>query len=199
MKRPSRAVVVAFAVGGVLGGAAMVLPVQFVLATGSNEFCGTGCHSMTPALESYERGPHARNASGVPATCSDCHIPYESQHANAVEFAQLLWFKALAGGKDAIAELRGTIATPERWKEEQPRLREKVRTFIASTHAMTCRGCHQLETFAGAANPMAAQVHAGEIRPETVNCLECHSDFAHVEPPAPAGPKPPTTAPSTGG
>lgn len=169
----------------------MVLPVEFVLVTGSNDFCGTRCHSMGPALASYLRGPHAANASGVPATCSDCHIPYESQHANAVQFGQLLWFKALAGGKDALAELRGTISTPEPWREAQPRLRETVRRFMASSHSMTCRGCHDLGAFAGAGNPMAAEVHAGAIRPESVDCLACHSGFAHVDaPPESAAPTP---------
>lgn len=185
MKFPRREILFAVAAGVVLGVIAMVIPVEFVLATGSNEFCGTTCHSMGPALESYRRGPHASNAVGVPATCSDCHIPYESQHANAVEFAQLLWFKALAGGKDALAEMRGTIDTPEKWKAEQPRLRETVRRFMASSHSMTCRGCHELEAFAGPGNPMAAEVHAGAIHAQTVDCLECHSGFAHVDAPAP--------------
>ena len=181
MMRPRPAVVLALFIGIVTGAVMMVVPVEFVLVTGSNDFCGTRCHSMEPALQSYLRGPHASNASGVPATCSDCHIPYESQHANAVQFAQLLWFKALAGGKDAIAELRGTLSTPEKWQAEAPRLRKTVRAFMARTDSMTCRGCHELAAFAGAGNPMAAEVRAGAIHAETVNCLECHSGFAHVD------------------
>jgi nitrate/TMAO reductase-like tetraheme cytochrome c subunit len=190
VKLPRRGVVFASVAGFVVGAVAMVAPVQFALVTGSNDFCGTGCHSMQPAFESYQRGPHASNAVGVPASCADCHIPYESQHADAIEFVKLLWFKAISGGKDSIAELRGTIATPEKWEAAKPRLRQEVFRFMESNHSLTCRGCHDLGAFAGAGNAMAAEIHAGAIRTQTVNCLECHQGFAHVDAPAPPAPAP---------
>ena len=42
--------------------------------TNEMEFC-TSCHSMKINLEEYKETLHYKNASGVQATCSDCHVP----------------------------------------------------------------------------------------------------------------------------
>ncbi|MES9980043.1 MAG: NapC/NirT family cytochrome c [Candidatus Thiodiazotropha sp. 6PLUC5] len=42
--------------------------------TNEMEFC-TSCHSMKVNLEEYKESLHYKNASGVQATCSDCHVP----------------------------------------------------------------------------------------------------------------------------
>jgi len=64
--------------GAVLGIAAFAASNRLVVYAGTNHFCAAACHTMKPADEAYRRGPHFANAVGVPATCSDCHIPYES-------------------------------------------------------------------------------------------------------------------------
>ena len=43
-------------------------------ATNQMEFC-TDCHSMKVNLEEYKETLHYKNASGVRAICSDCHVP----------------------------------------------------------------------------------------------------------------------------
>ena len=42
--------------------------------TSTNGFCQS-CHEMDIAFAEYQRSVHFRNATGVTATCSDCHIP----------------------------------------------------------------------------------------------------------------------------
>jgi len=56
-----------------LGVAAVTLTNTFVTYTSTDRFCGTTCHSMTWAAETYTRSPHFDNRVGVRATCGDCH------------------------------------------------------------------------------------------------------------------------------
>ena len=45
-----------------------------VEATNSMEFC-TSCHEMDQVYEEYQQSVHYKNAAGVRAICSDCHVP----------------------------------------------------------------------------------------------------------------------------
>ena len=56
---------------------------------------------------------HAVNRTGVSAGCHDCHIPHD--------YPQLLWYKAKAGVKDVIGEMRGVIDTEAKFKKERAR------------------------------------------------------------------------------
>ena len=51
---------------------------------------------------------HGATRTGMRATCHDCHIPRE--------YPELLWYKAVAGTKDVIGEMRGVIATEEKFQ-----------------------------------------------------------------------------------
>ena len=44
--------------------------------TNSLAFC-ISCHEMTPVYEEYKASVHYKNAAGVRAICSDCHVPRE--------------------------------------------------------------------------------------------------------------------------
>jgi len=43
-------------------------------ATNTLGFC-TSCHEMSYVYEEYRESVHFKNASGVRAICSDCHVP----------------------------------------------------------------------------------------------------------------------------
>ena len=43
--------------------------------TSTNDFCAGACHEMNISFVEYQQSVHAHNATGVTATCSQCHIP----------------------------------------------------------------------------------------------------------------------------
>ncbi len=160
---------------GLVVGAGSVIGTQvMVAATGTNEFCGGACHSMQWVAAEYRQSIHAINSKGVGAGCHDCHIPHD--------YPQLLWYKAKAGAKDAIAEIGGVIGTEEKFKKERSRLAEHVWAEYKQTNSANCRTCH---TFTPAViakqqeflQPMHKQAMAGEA-----TCIDCHKGIAHKAP-----------------
>lgn len=144
----------------------------------TNNFCATACHSMQPATDAYRKSIHFASPTGVRATCSDCHIVHESERYRTTwRWLQLVAFKTRVGLTDIVDEMRGTIATPEKWESERARLTQQVHAFVKRTDSSTCRGCHELDAFR--AGTMYQLVHANAVRPTDVDCLSCHSGMAH--------------------
>lgn len=165
------------ALGIVIGVVAVGATTWAVNTTSTNEFCSNACHSMKWAAQAYERGPHFVNDVGVRATCSDCHIPFESEPATPFQYVfGTLWTKAVSGTEDVIGEVRGLISTEERWNLERPKLGEEVRAWFKETSSATCKGCHKLDAFAST-GPGA--FHLDLVKAGPVNCVECHADAGH--------------------
>lgn len=162
---------------GVVGVGATTTMVHW---SGSTEFCGTACHNMTWAKEAYQQGKHFKTASGVTAGCADCHIPYESTAPNPFQYVAMLAYKAKAGARDAYHTALGTIGTEEKWEANRERLSKNVEEWMVGNQFMTCRGCHNLEKFAGKDNPMVVELHSGILKQEGFNCLQCHEGVGHV-------------------
>src|SRR4029453_12270988 len=78
------------------------------------------CHSMQWVAKEHRESIHGANGTGVRATCHDCHIPRE--------YPKLLWYKAVAGTKDVIGEIRGIISTEEKFKAERMHMAAEVWT-----------------------------------------------------------------------
>ena len=183
--------------GAVLGVAAFAVANRAVVYAGTNHFCATACHTMHAADEAYRRGPHFANAVGVPATCSDCHIPYESaRNKGALQWMKLVAFKAKVGMEDVVGEWRGVIATPERWERERARLNAEVHAFVERTNSLTCRGCHELKAFRE--GTMYQLVHGDVLTAKSVDCVSCHAGVAHVYDAPAAGARPPRPQPAVG-
>src|SRR3982751_4348537 len=109
----------ALVIAGIVIGAGGVIATQVMVnATGTNEFCGGACHSMTWVADEYKQSIHYSNHAGIQATCHDCHIPHS--------YPYLLWYKARVGTHDAIAEARGVISTEDKFKKERLRLAKMV-------------------------------------------------------------------------
>jgi trimethylamine-N-oxide reductase cytochrome c-type subunit TorC len=89
-------------------------------------------------------------------------------------------YKAKAGARDAYHEAIGTMNTEQKWEAERPRLSKNVEAWLVETKFGTCRGCHDLEKFGGKANPMVVEMHAGVLKQDNFNCLECHQGVGHV-------------------
>jgi nitrate/TMAO reductase-like tetraheme cytochrome c subunit len=166
-------------IGAAAGVVAIAATNSMVHWSSSNEFCSTACHSMQWVASAYERGPHAKTRTGVTAGCSDCHIPYESQKANAFQYVALLAYKAQAGMRDAYHEARGTIGTEQKWLAERERLSGQVKAFMTSNSSLTCRGCHELDRMANPEKPAVAEMHAPLLKQNPVVCIECHTNVGH--------------------
>ena len=164
-----------------LGVVAVALTNAFVNYTSTDSFCGTTCHSMTWAAETYKRSPHFDNRFGVRVTCGDCHIPYDSNHPSPLHYVGLLLFKADRGAKDVWGELTKRIRTEEEWEKRRPQLAATVKNFLKTHDSITCRGCHTLEAFSGPRNAMRQLVHRGVITADAVECLTCHAGVGHVD------------------
>jgi len=147
-----------------------------VNATSSENFCATACHSMQWAAAAYARAPHFANPHGVRASCADCHIPFESRPATPFQYVfGTIWTKGVDGTHDAIAELRGTIRTEEKWEARRPALAADVEGWFRRTNYETCKGCHRLD----AATGPAADIHATLVKAGPADCVQCHADVGH--------------------
>ena len=167
--------VLALVVIGLLIGAGGVIATQvMVAATGSNEFCSNACHSMQWVAKEWRASGHSVNRTGVQAGCHDCHIPHH--------YPELLWYKAKAGIKDAIGEMRGVISTEEKFNQERARMAQSVWAEYKENNSANCRFCHTFtaETIAKQKDfvqPMHQTVLAG-----AATCIDCHKGIAHKAP-----------------
>jgi len=172
---------VALLIGLVAGIVTVGVTTSAVHWSGSTAFCSTGCHSMDWVAAAYQRSPHFKNASGVTAGCTDCHLKYEStKHISPFQYVGLLVHKATSGSVSAWGEVRGTLSTEAKWEAEREHLSKRVTDWMESTNFMTCRGCHDLERMANKDNPAVGEMHAGFAQADKVNCLECHQGVGHV-------------------
>jgi nitrate/TMAO reductase-like tetraheme cytochrome c subunit len=161
-------------IGLIVGAAGVIGTQMMVSATGTNQFCGTACHSMQWVANEYRQSVHYANHSAVQAGCHDCHIPHE--------YPQLLWYKAKAGIKDAIGEMRGVISTEEKFNKERARMANLVWEEFKANNSANCRVCHVFTAEVIAkqkdfVQPMHQQVLAG-----AATCVDCHKGIAHKAP-----------------
>lgn len=143
--------------------------------TGTGEFCAGACHSMEAfTAPEYRDSIHFNNASGVQATCSDCHIPHI--------YPQKLWVKATSGARDIVGEMRGIISTREKYEARRAHMAERVWQTMKANDSRECRYCHNDEAFVLAdQDEEAARAHEeGPLNGET--CIDCHQGIAHITP-----------------
>ena len=161
-------------IGLVIGAGAVIGTQVMVAATGTNKFCGGACHSMQWALQEYRQSVHFTNRTGVRAGCHDCHIPHQ--------YPALLFYKAKAGIKDAIGEMRGVISTEEKFNKERLRMAKLVWAEYKENNSRNCRFCHDIDKEVVArqkdfVRPMHEQFLAGAM-----TCVDCHKGIAHNAP-----------------
>jgi cytochrome c-type protein NapC len=58
------------------------------------------------------------------------------------DYPELLWYKAKAGIKDVIGEMRGVISTKEKFEKERSRMAKHVWAEYKETNSANCRTCH---------------------------------------------------------
>jgi nitrate/TMAO reductase-like tetraheme cytochrome c subunit len=146
-----------------------------VQATNTLGFC-TSCHEMDTVYEEYKQSAHYRNASGVRAICSDCHVPED-------------WFlkiqaKTKATFNELPAKIVGTIDTPEKFAAKRLELAESVWANMKATDSRECRNCHALASMdLEKQGRSASKKHTLERKRERgETCIDCHKGIAHKLP-----------------
>ncbi|MDR3416176.1 MAG: NapC/NirT family cytochrome c, partial [Nevskia sp.] len=137
--------------------------------TSELEFC-VSCHSMQVPYQEYQASPHFMNASGVRATCSDCHVPRSP--------IPKLWAKALAAN-DVVQEVLGTIDTPEKYESNRLRMAKIVWARMEETDSRECRSCHTQSAMDvhKQTKPNVDQMTKGLAEGQT--CINCHKGISH--------------------
>ena len=144
-------------------------------ATNEMEFC-TSCHSMQIPLEEYKESLHYKNASGVRATCSDCHVPKP--------FGPKMVAKVIAV-KDVVHEFLGTIDTPEKYEAHRWDMANRVWDKMSASDSRECRSCHDYSQMDLAEQDRSARARHGRAVDEGKTCIDCHKGVAHEEPDEP--------------
>ena len=143
--------------------------------TNTESFC-ISCHEMRDTVyQEYRLSPHFNTASGVGATCPDCHVP------KALLPKLVAKVKASA---DVYHTLMGTIDTPEKFNARRALMAERVWDIMKTTDSRECRSCHSQERMdLTLQDRQAAKKHKAErmaSRGET--CIDCHKGIAHKLP-----------------
>lgn len=143
--------------------------------TNEMDFC-TSCHSMKTNLEEYQETVHYKNASGVRAVCSDCHVPKS--------FFPKLTAKIIAI-KDVYHELIGTIDTKEKFDAHRWEMASRVWAKMKATDSRECRSCHAFESMDLSAQDRTARKKHPRALMEGETCIDCHKGIAHTQPDEP--------------
>ena len=140
-------------------------------ATNTERFC-IACHEMRDnVFTELQATVHYTNASGVRATCPDCHVPHEWTHkvARKVQATKELW-----------GTVFGTIDTREKFEAHRLTLAAREWTRLAANNSLECRNCHSAESMdLSAQSARAAEAHETFLVSGEKTCIDCHKGIAH--------------------
>ncbi len=143
--------------------------------TNEMAFC-TSCHSMQWNLEEYKETVHYKNASGVRATCSDCHVPKQ--------FIPKMVAKVMAA-KDVYHEILGTIDNKEKFEKHRWEMANRVWARLKASDSRECKGCHDFESMDLSEQDRIARKKHASAPDKGKTCIDCHKGIAHEEPDEP--------------
>lgn len=163
----TRHVLFALVAGGLGGVLFMFFLLELDELTSSNEFCTT-CHSMTYAEASYQQSAHYVSASGVRASCGDCHVS---------EGLIMATYDHAVGTKDLIKQLFGPkYDDPAINLLHLPESAFAARDWFRRRDSATCQRCHSIDAIQGTRANTAA-IHQEETDGKT--CIDCHYNLVH--------------------
>ena len=131
----------------------------------SSEYCGSACHEMNTAYQSWELSPHGANKNGIRVECVDCHLRPKD------EFFRHIVDKAYAGIKDMYKHHFGGEYDVEK-------TRAKVLEHLPDER---CSHCHNnLLVKPSSSKARLAHIEILEPVDEPVKkCSECHEQTGH--------------------
>jgi cytochrome c-type protein NapC/trimethylamine-N-oxide reductase cytochrome c-type subunit TorC len=133
--------------------------------TSTSLYCGSKCHEMTTAYQSWKLSPHGTNTDGITVDCIDCHLPPKEKY-----FTHLAQ-KAYVGAKDIYKHNFG----PEYDLEQ---IRKKVLDHMSND---VCLYCHDnlLAKPSTAGTRLAHIVSINNPDIPTAKCTACHENTGH--------------------
>lgn len=170
------------AIAGFLGGIITICCcVTVVNYMGTDKFCSSFCHTMNGVAYAWKQGSHARNASGVTAGCSDCHLYNASEPTlGPIGYVSLLGHKLVAGSHSLFGQIIGRFHTPTEWMEQRPGVEKNEIAWFKGNNYHTCRGCHDLTKINVPGHPGIGAWHAiYQTTNQPLDCLNCHKDVGH--------------------
>jgi len=140
------------------------------------DFCIT-CHEMRDNVyESYAKSVHYNNASGVRASCSDCHVPKQWGYK---------MLRKIGASKEIYHKIMGTVGTKEKFEEHRLELAKGVWKVMKATNSRECRNCHKMTAMALANQSRRARNQHDDAVvgvEDGDTCIDCHKGIAHGVP-----------------
>ncbi len=130
-----------------------------------SEFCGSTCHEMKSAYQTWELSVHGANKYGIRVECIDCHLPPKDEYfrhvaTKAYESSKDVFKHIFIGGYDFEKAL------------------ERARARVPNKRCMHCHD--SLLTKPGSSS--ARKAHFASLSqpdaPEN-KCVECHQGTGH--------------------
>lgn len=143
--------------------------------TNTLEFC-VSCHTMDIPFEEYKASKHYMNATGVQATCADCHVPKK--------LGPKLTTKIVAA-KDVWHEILGSIDTPEKFEERRWKMASRIWDIMERSNSRECRTCHELKNMDLSEQGRTARTRHARAEDRGQTCINCHSGVVHAMPSRP--------------
>ncbi|MCG6938655.1 MAG: NapC/NirT family cytochrome c [Gammaproteobacteria bacterium] len=139
-------------------------------ATNTLKFC-ISCHEMGDTVyPEYKHSNHYTNASGVQATCPDCHVPKE-------------WLpkviRKIQASKELFYWIIGEIDSKEKFEAKRLQLAERVWNSMEKTDSRECRNCHLFSVMDLAEQARFAARSHGDAIENAETCIHCHRGIAH--------------------
>ncbi len=139
--------------------------------TNTETFC-TSCHEMEAnVFAELKYTIHYSNASGVRATCSDCHVPHNWTDKMA---------RKMQASKEVWGKIFGTISTREKFVDKRRELAEHEWARLKANDSLECRNCHNFDSMDFTSQSIrAANQHSSALAAGEKTCIDCHKGIAH--------------------
>ena len=143
-------------------------------ASNTESFC-VSCHEMQDnVFAELKSTVHYANASGVRATCPDCHVPHQwtDKIARKVQASKEVW-----------GHLFGVLNTREKFQERRLELAIHEWTRLSSNDSLECRNCHSAASMDTVnQGSRAVEAHERFLFTGEKSCIDCHKGIAHQLP-----------------
>ncbi len=132
-----------------------------------SKYCGTKCHEMDTAYQSWKLSVHGANKIGLRVECIDCHLVSKDKYFTHVVTKAYLGttslYKHYFGGEYDVEEIR-----------------EKVLNHISNAK---CLSCHT-HLLAKPSSDDVKEAHMESLSSTDIlseyRCVECHEEVGHV-------------------
>lgn len=141
--------------------------------TNTQSFC-ISCHEMKQnPYKEYRGSIHDTNASGVRASCPDCHVPDDWTHKVV---------RKIKASRELFHKMAGTISTPEKYQEYRLTMAKSVWETMLVTDSRECRNCHEFQSMDLVAQGKRARQMHSRAKEKDMTCIQCHQGVAHKLP-----------------